>query len=143
MAKLKLELPPGFIVIDVDKIEPDQMDEISDMLGEVKFQNSVYHEFPMLDGESDEEWQERITPLWLESKSKKKDESIEEYLRRSFKTSNAKKKILFDTLKGLAGVFGQADKVTEKAFGQSSYVMCKRFVIDVLKAIDFPTSDFE
>lgn len=142
MPNLKLDLPPGSLVVDTNKITPTAMEALADALGEVKQKHSIFAKYPLEDDETLEQWQERVLPDLTNETKKKDGEKAEDYLKRVFKTELDKKDLIFDTLSAFAGVFG-GKEVTKESFNKASYVSMKAFIKDVLKACDFPTSDYE
>lgn len=139
----RLELGSSSLIIDSKKISPNKMDEISEALSDVKLKNSIFYKYPLEESETLEQWHERVTPLMKEEAAKRDDEDGGEYLKRVLYKQESKKQVLFDTLQALAKIFNQSDKVTMEAFNNTSYMDMKKFVVDVLKACDLPTVDFE
>jgi hypothetical protein len=143
MPNLRLELPPGNLVINTDKITPNKMEKLSEVLGEVRLKHSPFTKYPMEDDETFEQWQERVNPKLIEMNKKKEGEKAAEYLARIYKVDLDKKELVFDTLSALAETFDQGAKVTKETFGNGSYVQMKGFVKDVLKSCDFDARDYE
>src|SRR5665213_671634 len=98
MPNLRLELPPSNLTINTDKITPNKMEKLSEVLAEVRLKHSPFTKYPMEDDETFEQWQERINPKLLELNKKKDGEKADEYLHRIFKIELDKKEIVFDTL---------------------------------------------
>jgi hypothetical protein len=143
MPNLRLELPPGHVVINTDKITPNKMEKLSEVLGEIRLKHSPFSKYPMEDDETYDQWAERVNPKLIEANKKKEGEKTEDYLKRLYKVELDKKEIVFDTLLALACVFDQGKAVTEEAFGNGSYTQMKGFVRDVLKSCDFDVKDYE
>lgn len=141
--KVRLDLPPVVLLVDTDKITPDQMDEIADALAEVSYKNSIFAKYPMEKGETEEEWSARVSPLISEDRSRKEKESMEAYLKRIFKDNNGNKsKLIFDTLVALAKIFNQPAVVKEN-YGKGSITQIKGFIREILTTCSFSVKDYE
>jgi hypothetical protein len=141
MAVLRLDLAPGVLIVNPEKITPTQMDELTDLLAEVSLKSTIFGKYPLQDNESLEEWRERVEKEIPEKNKKKEDETASEYMKRVFKPQQDKKQMVFDTLEAMAKVFGGS--VSHEGFMKQPYGDSKSFVVKVLKAIDFPTGEYE
>lgn len=141
MPPLRLDIPPGVVLINTDKITPNQMDQLSDLLAEVARKHSIFGKYPLAEGETLDEWKERVEKEIPEKNRKKDDEKSDEYMKRIFKPQQDKKLMVFDTLEAMSTVFG--GNVSYEGFRSASYGVTKTFVLNVLKAMDFPVGDYE
>lgn len=141
MPPMRLALGQGVLLVNPDSITPDQMDSLSDQLGEVTRKHSIFGKYPLKDGETIDEWRERVEKEIPEKNKKKDEESAEDYLKRIFKPQRDKHELIFDVLMSFCSVFGGS--MTREGFRSSPYGESKSFVLKVLKGIDFPTAEYE
>lgn len=141
MPPLRLDLNPGVVVVNTDKITPDQMDDLSDQLAEVSRKHSIFGKYPMEEGETIEAWKERVEKEIPEKNRRKDEESVDEYMKRIFKPQQDKKLMLFDTLSAISHTFGGS--VSYEGFRKAPYGDSKNFVLKVLKGMDFPVVEYE
>jgi len=139
-----LDLPPNRLVIMHKDLIFDKIEALIEAYAEVKKKGSLFEEYPLLDGEDVEQWMERVAPIWAESNKKVEGESQDAYLKRIYKMKADKPKRVKETIKAIAKVFDQAEKITsDDAFDKTSYFDCKNFVLKVFNALDLSVADFE
>jgi hypothetical protein len=144
MSKIaELELGAERLVVFEKDVLFENIDKISEEYSEVKTKHSLFAKYPMKDGESSQEWQERVLPLLAAESNKLDKESNKDYLARIYKLSLDKHKLTIDTIKMLAKVFGQEAKATDASFKKCSFVAARKFVVTVFEACCLPTRDFE
>lgn len=136
---ISLESGKARIVVNTDKILWDTIQMLDDELAQVKKKHSLFAEYPMEEGEDQDTWYERISPILAEKNKKKKKESNEQYLVRLFKSDMTKQDYVVDALKAIAKTFeGQDSKLDEETLKSLPYVKTKEFIKEVLSLCDIP-----
>lgn len=131
------------VVVNVKDLIFEKIEEIAEGYAEVKQKHSLFAKYPLEDGESVEDWSKRAFTQLTEENKKKDEESLQEYFQRAYVLSLDKHKLIFDTIKMMAKVFGQEGKVTDSGFKKCNYPEAREFVIKVLDTAGLSTKDFE
>lgn len=137
-----LSLGSNRLVVMREQLTWDALENIASAYAEVKQKHSIFGQYPMADNETVEDWATRVDATINEGNKKKDDETYNEYLKRAMTRKLDKQELVKDTIRALAKIFGQEEKVTDEGFKASSYPECKDFLITVFEAVDLSTVDF-
>lgn len=144
MAKIaELNLGKDRLVVETKHLVFDNIELLAHGYAEIKEAHSLFAEYPMLEDETTEQWQERVLPLLADETSRKDGESQKEYLNRIYAQKLDRHKLIFDVISLVAEVCGQKEKATQDNFKKSSYPECKSFLVSVFSSCDLSTRDFE
>lgn len=131
------------LVVTHEQLTWAKMEELANGLAEVKQQNSLFVKYPLEENETVDDWFARILPLLTGQAERLPDESSADYLTRVHTVNQDKQKLIKDTIRMIAGVFGLESKVDDEGFGKASYPACKDFIVAVLEAVDLNTKGYE
>lgn len=131
-----LEIGSQNLVVDPDVITLKKVKELARAVTEVRTKHSLLTKYPMKEGEDMEGYEERVKNELRESNTRKQGESEAEFTSRLLSSGTDSQTFLFDQVKAIADVFGQASKVDEDAADHCRYVAAKTFVEDVLSICD-------
>lgn len=130
------------ICVDVTQMTPRKAIKLSELMGEVRAKYSYLKKYPMLDAETDDQWQERVRKS-LEAEAKRKpDEAYEDFVLRVNTQKLEGLDEVFDALVAIATAFGMEAKVSREAYEDSPYVPIKNFIKAVLDGCALVSSDF-
>lgn len=136
---LELNVNGTKLIVDLDRTETEQRDQLEQKVLEVRKQFSPYAKYPFLEEETQEEWQERVSKLLTSESSRQPGESVEDHVNRMFSSTEFK-----DTLLGILNAVGEvfAKKLfTAEDVKKCKYAMLKKFLYDVLTYFDIPAND--
>lgn len=139
--KLKLDLDGKPLVVDLNQYKADKVDMLYDKVAELRIKNSVYSKFEKEEGETDDEWRERIAKENEKNKIRKKGEASDVFLKRIFDAKHDMYNLSFGVLNAIAEVF-QLEAITEERFKSGNWMSIKKFIYDVLSLGDVPCEDF-
>lgn len=141
-----LELSVGGVrlLVPMTKLTPPKGRALVAKLAELKAKNSEFMEYPIKEKETIDEWYERIGPDLLKDKTlRRKGESTEDYLKRIYTQKTDKFQLVYEVLKFIAELFEQPESVTPALFDNTPYAYSKKFIRDVLDALELGSEDFE
>ena len=131
------------IVVNLNHLTFSAMEKLAEGYAAIKQKHSLFHKYPMQEDEAVDVWAERILPLMEEENKKGEKESTEAYITRVYALKLDKQVLLKDTVGLIAETFGQGGNVDDLGFNNASYPSVKAFVMDVFRALDLSTRDFE
>lgn len=142
---LFLNLGEYRIFIEPRSVTVKKTREIRAAMTSVKAKHSAYNKVPRKTKETAEDWTERYLEFISSINIRKEGESEDEYKERVLNPANIEDDLeyLKDVLKGLAGCFGQAEKVNDDSFELLILEEASNFIVRLLKKAKYPTAEFE
>jgi hypothetical protein len=140
--RLTLQLADKPIRVELDNFTADRAFDLFDKVAEIRIRTSPYAKFPKEEGETNEQWRERISKDSEKDQIRKDGEDTDKYLKRVFDAKHESYNLAFEILNAICEVFGQ-EKVTEARFKSAHWMKTKQFIYDVLSLGDVPCGDFE
>ena len=138
-----LNTSPTRLIIDPNVITPRRVDILAENLAKVNLKHSLFTKYPMLEDETNDQWNERVLPLMMEANKKKEDEDNDKYLLRIFKPNMERKEVMFDTICAIADSFDKAGAVTKDNYMDIPTHELKSFTFGILKHCDLDASGLE
>lgn len=130
------------IVVDVDKYTSKAVKALDKAIREIRQKHSIYAKHPMLEGESREEWADRIRPELEAQVTRKAGESEQDHLNRLFNPEIDPATAMFEILEAISESLGLRS-VPKEVFDESAnLIRVKEFIYNVLNMADIPADDF-
>lgn len=139
----EVALGPNRLVVEMKHLVFKNINKLAHGYADVKLKHSVFNQYPLLEDETIEQWTERVLPLLAQENAKKDEESASDYMGRIYKLKMDKNELIKDTIKLVADICGQADKVSDEVIDETPYPLLKAFLLDVFEASDLSVKDFE
>lgn len=138
---LTLNLGEKPLKINLDNYQSDKVYDLFEKVAQIRIKHSAYGKFSRNEGETNEEWRERIAKEAEKESVRLDGEELDTYLKRVFDAKHEMYLIAFDVLNAICEVFGQAT-VSEERFKAANWLAVKKFIYDILTLGDIPANDF-
>lgn len=137
---LYLKIGDNKILVNPSSITRRMSDQLNCKITKARIDNSEFKEVPPKEGETKDEYQERLKEWGKEQSKLRKGESAEEFLTRNFEYRAYKDNwgYLNDIVKAIAEVTNQANKFDEESLKDTPTVDINNFIFRVCKVAKIP-----
>ena len=139
--KLSLNLAERPIRIDLDQYTANRAFDLFDLVAAIRIKNSPFTKYPKEEGETNDQWRERIGKEAEKDQVRRDGEDTEVYLKRIFDSKHEMYNLSYEILNAICIVFG-VETVSEERFKSANWMSVKQFIYDILTLGDIPASDF-
>lgn len=139
--KLRLALADRNIIVDLDQYTADKAFDLFDKVAQIRIKTSPFTKYPKEEGESTEQWRERVSKEAEKDAVRREGEEVEVHLKRIFDAKHEMYNLAFEILNAICETFG-ASPLTESQFKSVNWLNVKKFIYDVLSTGDISCSDF-
>ena len=141
IAPLKINIGQFQFVVDPNQYSYTKVIDLRDKMSDIRRKHSIFTKYPMLPEETREQWSKRIQTDLEQDNKRKSDESVEDHLKRLYKSEVDAHDLAYEALNAIASTFG-IRAVSDQEFKDANWLSVKAFIYDVLNLGDIPCDEF-
>lgn len=141
--RISLELGSLRLVVDTKDITWEKRAKLKEAIFEIRKSESLLATHPMLEGEDQDAWLERIGPDLQKEKVRKEGESEEDHIRRLLNPEDEDSfEYTLKVLNSICSIYGLKKEVTEPDLMGGSVNKVKEFIFNILNLSNIKADEF-